>query len=387
MPHNIIHINIANFYIAVESVMQPSLRGRPVAVAIETTARSLVYAASNEARRNGVYRGMPMYKALKQCRDLQVLPPNEALYWRATQAMMDILGNFTPVLEPLRFGHAYLDMRGTTRLFGHVKDAAAKAQKEIRERLRLDASVGVAGNKLVSKVASDFIIERGDHFGLCDVRRGDEAPFLAPLRVSYLPGVRSKIHQELLDLNVKINGQLAAVPTAAMQTVFGRFGLLLHQRARGIDNRPVQPPKRAPEIVELHQLDDDSNDYDLLLSLLYNMLGNATMRLRDKALRASRLIVTVQYSDYKDNTAQQKFQPLDTEIEMAPVLRPIFERVLTRRLRVRKLTLRLRDLSADPQQLDLFSDAGDPKIAAVSDAMDDIRQRFGGHAIRFGRAA
>ena len=245
MPPNIIHINIANFYIAVENVMQPVLRGRPAAVAIETTARSLVYAVSDEARRCGVYRGMPLYKALKQCRDLHVLPPNEALYWRATQAMMDVLGQYTPVLEPLRFGHAYLDMRGTTRLFGPVKDAAAKAQKEIRDRLRLDASAGVAGNKLVSKVASDFLIDRGDYFGLCDVRHGDEAPFLAPLRIGYLPGVRSKIRRELLDLNIKINGQLAAVPTATMQAVFGRFGLLLHQRARGIDNRPVQPPNQS----------------------------------------------------------------------------------------------------------------------------------------------
>ena len=387
MPHNIIHINIANFYIAVENVMQPSLRGRPVAVAVENTARSPVYAVSDEARRNGVYRGMPVYKALKQCRDLQVLPPNEALYWRATQAMMEVLGRFTPVLEPLRFGHAYLDMRGTTRLFGPVKDAAAKVQKEIRERLRLDASAGVAGNKLVSKVASDFIIERGDYAGLCDVRHGDEAFFLAPLRVGYLPGVRSKIHRELLDLNIKINGQLASMPAEIMQAVFGRFGLLLHERARGIDNRPVQPPKRAPEIVELRQLDDDSNDYDYLLSLLYTLLANAVMSLRDKALRTGRMVITVQYSDYKDNTAQQKFPPLDTEIELAPVLRSVFERVLTRRLRVRKLTLRLRDLSADPRQLDLFGDVADPQVAAVSDAMETIRKRFGGSAIRFGRAA
>ena len=387
MNPNIIHINIANFYIAVENVMQPSLRGRPAAVAIETTARSLIYAVSDEAQRNGVYRGMPLYKALKQCRDLQILPPNEPLYRRATQAMMDVLGQFTPVLEPLRFGHAYLDMRGTSRLFGQVKDAAAKAQREIRDRLRLEASAGVASNKLVSKVASDFIIDRGERFGLCDVRHGDEAPFLAPLRVGYLPGVRSKIRQELLDLNIKINGQLASVPEAAMQAVFGRFGLLLRERARGNDNRPVQPPKRSPEIVEQRQLDDDSNDYNYLLSLLYNLLANAVLRLRDKALRASRLVVTVQYSDFKDNRAQQKFQPLDTEIEMNPILRSVFERVLTRRVRVRKLTLRLHDLSPDPHQLDLFGPLGDPQDAAVSEAMDAICRRFGSRAIRFGRAA
>ena len=384
MPHNIIHINVPDFPIAVERVLEPRLRDRPVAVAIEMATRSLVYAVSEEARRSGVYRGMALVKALKQCPDLHVLPPNEELYWRATQAMVDLLGEFTPVLEPLRYGHAYLDMSGTSRLFGRVKDAAAKAQREIRERLRLGASAGIAGNKLVSKVASDFIVDIGERCGLCDVKRGDEAPFLAPLRVGYLPGVRSKVREELLDLNVKINGQLAAIPPETLQAVFGRFGVVLHQRAQGIDNRPVQPPKRAPEIVERIELDEDSNDYEQLLGVLCGMLADAVTRLREKKLNTSLLALHIQYSDYKENRAQQRFRPLDNEIELKPILRSVFDRVLTRRVRVRKMTLRLRALAVAPRQLSFFGNEKDPKIVAVSDAMDAIRRRFGGRAIRFG---
>ncbi len=384
MSHNIIHIKVANFPIAVERVLEPRLRDRPVAVAIEAGPRSLVYSASDEARRNGVYRGMALHQALKNCPDLHVLPPNEALYWRITQAMIDILGEFTPVLEPLRYGHAYLDMSGTSKLFGRVKDAAAKAQREIQQRLRLGASAGVASNKLVSKVASDFIVDIGEQSGLCDVKRGDEAPFLAPLRVDYLPGVRSRVRDELLDLNVKINRQLAAIPPEALHAVFGRFCVILHQRAQGIDHRPVRPPRRAPEIVERIQLDEDSNDYDVLLKLLYGLLAEAVMHLREKELNTSLLVLHIQYSDYKENSAQQRFRPLDNEIELKSILRSVFDRVLTRRVRVRKMTLHLRALAAAQRQLSLFGDEKDPKIIAVSEAMDAIRRRFGSRAIRFG---
>ncbi|RPH95194.1 MAG: DNA polymerase IV, partial [Calditrichaeota bacterium] len=263
---HIIHIDVADFPIAVERVLEPKLRQRPVVVAVETTTRSLVFSASEEARQQGIFRGMPLYMAKKQCADLRVLPPNEDLYRRATQAMMEVLEKFTPVYEPLRFGHAYLDMTGSTRLFGDVKDAAASIQREMRARLSLGSSAGVAANKLVSKVASDFVSGLGDRFGLYDVRRGDEEYFLAPLSVRYLPGVRNKVYDELRDLNVRIIHDLAEIHVEHLQMVFGRFGQVLHQRALGIDPRPVQPVRQAPEMVEVEQLDDDSNDYFYLLA-------------------------------------------------------------------------------------------------------------------------
>ena len=157
MPRSIIHIDIGDFPIAVERVLEPRLRRRPVVVAVQTATRSLVAALSREAAGQGVQRGMPLPQARKYCRDLTVLPPNEELYTRATTALFGLLGRFSPLIEPLRFGHAYLDMTGSTRLFGCAVDAAARAQREIRDRLGLDAVAGVACNKLVSKVASDLL--------------------------------------------------------------------------------------------------------------------------------------------------------------------------------------------------------------------------------------
>jgi len=383
---NIIHIDVPDFCIAVERVLEPRLQDRPMIVAVETAQRSLVYAVSQEARRCGIYRGQTLYEATKRCRHLEILPPNAQLYWRATHAMMSILQHFTPVFEPVRFGHAYMDMTGCGKLFGSIKDAAAKAQQDICRQLRLETTVGIAGNKLVSKVATDVLAAHGERLGLYGVKHGDERSFLAPLSIGYL-GMKRKVRDELLDLNIRLNGELAAAPVEPLQMILGRLGAVLHQRARGIDPRPVQPPKRAPEIVESYQLDEDTNDYYALRSIMYGLLAAASQQLRELCLRTAKLSLSVQYSDYKTNTCEKRIIPLDTEIELTPELDSLFDQLLNRRIRVRKLTLKLGTLCAAPRQLSLFQQDVDPRIQAVTSAMDKIRRRFGDRAIRFGRAA
>jgi DNA polymerase IV len=387
MNRNIIHIDIIDFHIAVERVLEPRLRQRPVAVAIETASRSLVYAVSGEAQKNGVVRGMPLPQALKYCPDLTVLPPNEELYVRATTAIQKVMGRYTPIVEPLRFGHAYMDMTGSIRLFGRVKDAAARIQREIRDELRLGSNAGVASNKLVSKVASDVVTHAHELRGLCDVRHGYEERFLSPLHVGYLPGVDKPVREQLLDLNVRIIRELALVTSENLQMVFGRFGVLLHQRAHGVDNRPVQPPRRAPEVAQAENLQEDSNDFNLLLSLAYRLLSQGTRSLRAKGLGAGRVVLEVRYSDHKEELAQQRLPATHDESVLVPVVRELLQRALSRRIRVRKLTLRLCDLSQPPQQLSLFAPEHNPRIASLTHAMDKIRDRFGEGAIRFGRAA
>ena len=387
MQRNVIHIDISEFPIAVERVLEPKLRERPVAVAIETASRSLVYSLSHEAVQNGVYVGMPLHQALKNCPDLTVLPPNEDLYVRATQALLEILGQFSPIIEPLRFGHAYLDMTGCGKLFGSVKDAAAKAQKEIQGRLRLIANAGVASNKLVSKVASDVIAHSSRSSGLYDVRHGHEERFLAPLFVGYLPGVQKPIRQQLLELNVRLIRELAQIPPENLQIVFGKLGVVLSQRAHGVDNRPVQPPMRSAEIIATETLAEDSNDYHLLRTKLFQLLVKCSRRLRSKQFRCRRIVVEIRYSDYKNDVAHLRIPPSQEEHELVPLAEEVLKRALTRRVRVRKITLRLCDLTNAPLQISLFEEVEDRKLSALTAAMDHIRDRFGEEAIRFGRTA
>ncbi len=387
MSRTILHIDVNDFPVAVERVLEPRLRQRPVAVAVESASRALVAARSREAAANGVQRGMPLHQALKYCPDLTVLPPNEALYHRATTALLHLLGQFTPVIEPLRFGHAYLDLTGSGRLFGNGVDAAARAQREIRDRLRLDAVAGVASNKLVSKVASDVITVRNPQTALCDVHYGEEQRFLAPLPVGYLPGVQKTIRAQLTELNIHRIRELAGIKSEHLQMVFGRFGLLLFQRARGIDERPVMPPRRSPEIVETVELADDGNDYEALRRLTFALLARATRRLRRDRLFTRHLGVEILYGDHRRDTAQTRTAAAQTDADLLAVAETTLGKALARRVRVRKITLRLGGLGPASGQLGLFAATENPKYAALTGAMDKIRDRFGDAAIRFGYAA
>ena len=387
MSRTVIHIDVSDFPVAVERVLEPRLRQRPVVVAVQTATRALVAALSREAASQGVQRGMPLPQARKYCRDLTVLPPNEELYSRATTALFTLLSRFSPVIEPLRFGHAYLDMTGSERLFGAAVDTAARAQQEIHERLRLQAVAGVASNKLVSKVASDLLCRQAGQTPLYDVLHGEEERFLSPLPVTCLPGVQSKIRERLQEVNVRLIGDLALIHSEYLQMLFGRFGLLLSQRARGIDERPVQPVRRRPEIVETIDLAEDCNDFNHLRRLTFSLLSRATRRLRQGQLHARSLGVEIRYSDYQEASARVCIPPVQTDEELLAAANTALVKARSRRVRVRKITLRLGGVGPENTQLDLFTPAIEPKRAALCRAMDSICSRYGENAVHFGRAS
>src|SRR5207245_2161773 len=179
----VLHLDIPAFPVAVERVVDRGLAGRPVAVAPPGSSRVPILAASAEAVREGVRSGMPLFRALRVCRELIVLPPHEALYRRASDAILKLLSCYSPVLEPAGAGHVFLDMTGTRGLFGPAVDAASRIRREVLDRLRLLPTLGVARNKLVGRVAARVV--RPD--GLLDVLPGTEAPSRPPQRVGWLP--------------------------------------------------------------------------------------------------------------------------------------------------------------------------------------------------------
>lgn len=368
----IIHIDIAAFTVAVERVVHPELRCRPVVVAPVGPSRSIVTALSPEAQEAGIQKGMMVSRALRRCRNLVVLPPNEPLYARATNALCRVLENFSPVLEPAGYGHAYLDMTGTGRLFGPPRDAAWRAQKEIRQRLRLDAALGVASNKMVSRIAA-VVTEPA---GLQDVPAGDEPAFLAPLPAPLLPGVGPKAQEQLLELNIRIIRELAVMRLEHLTLAFGRFGFVLHQRALGIDDTPVYVPRAVPAVEEDAVLPGDSNDWDLLNGALGRLCERAGERLRARKQRAGRMEVRVRYSDYREVTGKAGLAPpLQSTAGLAARAGRLFEQTLARRTRVRSLHLRLTGLSSGPAQLDLFADPRPLRQARLESALDTLRLR------------
>ena len=222
---SIIHIHIPSFPIAVAQVCRPALRGRPVAVAPALSERALILSVSLEAQKEGLFRGLPLSKAVKRCPGLKVIPPDPSLLERANRAMAKVVAQYTPLWEPSRPGHVYLDVTGTKRLWGKAKDTGHRLSKEIKVRLHLTGTAGVAGNKMVSSIASRIT----PSLEVLDVDRGREASFMAPLKVDMMPGIgrfRKKILLE--ELNIFRVQELAALDIGHLKLIFGGHAHVIH---------------------------------------------------------------------------------------------------------------------------------------------------------------
>jgi DNA polymerase-4 len=375
MEREIIYLTVPGFPVAVERVMHPELRGRPVVVAPLGAARSIVTALSSEAWNVGIRKGMVLAKAMRYCRDAVVLPPNEPLYTRASRALFRVLGNFSPVLEPSGHGHAYLDITGTDRLFGPPRDTAWKAQKEIRQQLHLNSSLGIASNKMVSRIASEVVVRPA---GLQDVPHGNESSFLSPLSVRLLPGIGVRTEVQLRDLNIRIIRDIAGMKMEHLVLAFGRFGLVLHQRALGIDSTPVNPLRTVPTLEYEKVLPEDSNDYERLKRVLSDLCDHAGGQLRERKQRSGRVELRVRYADYREEGHVFKITPpLHSSAVLYAHSLPVLNLILKRRTRVRSMHLRLTDLSSGSVQLELFADPKPERQSKLESALDILRHRYG----------
>jgi len=382
VKREIIYLTVPAFPVAVERVIHPELRGRPVVVSPPGTARSIVTALSAEAWNAGIRKGMVLAKAMRYCRSAIVLPPNEPLYLRASRAIFKVLEAFSPLLEPSGYGHAYMDITGTGRLFGPPRDAAWKAQKEIRRQLHLDAALGIASNKMVSKIASEGIRPAG----LQDVPHGNESAFLSPLPVRLLPGVGLQTERQFDDLNIRIIHDVAAMRLDLLTLAFGRFGFVLHQRAQGIDRTPVYPVRTVPALEREKVLSEDSNDYDVLKGVLLDLCEQAGKQLREKKQCAGRLELRVRYADYREDGHKLQLKlPVQSSAVLYARTLPLLEVVLKRRTRVRSMNLCLTELSRGSMQLELFADPKPDRCLKLEFAIDALRHQYGTAVIGRGR--
>jgi DNA polymerase IV len=379
MEREIIYLTIPGFPVAVERVVRPELRGRPVVVAPLGASRSIVTALSAEAWNAGVRKGMVLAKAMRYCRDAIILPPNEPLYARASRAIFRVLESFSPVLEPSGHGHAYLDITGTDRLFGPPRDTAWRAQQEIRQQLHLGSSLGIASNKMVSRIASEVVARP---VGLQDVPPGNESTFLSPLPVRFLPGIGAQTEGQLRDLQIRIIRDIAAMEAEHLFLAFGRFGLVLHQRALGIDRTPVNPLRAVPALEYEKVLPEDSNDYELLKRVLFDLCDHAGEQLRERKQRSGRAELRVRYADYREEGHTFNITPpLQSSAILYARSLPVLDLILKRRTRVRSMHLRLTDFSLGSVQLELFADPKPERQSKLESALDTLRHRYGKAAV------
>jgi DNA polymerase-4 len=376
----ILHVDLDAFFASVEQRDQPDLRGRPVVVGGGgPTDRGVVSAASYEARRFGIHSAMPLRTAASLCPEAIFVPVDGRRYAAVSRQVMLILQRFTPQVEPVSIDEAFLDVKGAERLHGDPVVIARAIKAAIRDELHLTASVGVATNKLVAKVASD--LEKPD--GLVIVEPGSGAAFLAPLPVARLWGVGERTADVLMEYGVRTIGDLAELPDDLLARRFGKQGPILAERARGLDPSPVSGAEAARSISHEHTFDTDTSEPEVLERTLLALCEGVGARLRATHVMTRTVTVKVRDSSFTTTSRQRTFaEPTDqTEV----IFRAVLELA---RPRLRGVKVRLLGVAAshldEGQQLSFFHVADDRRRRATQ-AADEIRRRFGARSIQRAR--
>jgi len=382
----VVHLNVADFAVAVERAMDPRLRGRPVIVAPQGAARAVVYDMSDEAYQCGVRKAMPLHRARRRCGDATLLHPHLDRYERAMSAFLERARPYTPLAEAVdESGHIFLDLSGTGKLFGSPPDVAWRIRKEVKEALGLDPIWSLAPNKLLAKVATRVVKPTGEYI----VEPGEEEQFLEPLPVSYLPGVERDALRLLRELHLTRVGQVGRLSLEQLRVAVGSGARGLYESVRGIDPSPVLPAgERRPVVRQEHGFASDENDVALVQGGLFAMVERAGRELRVRRLAARRLGLVVDYADgSRVVRSASTRQATANDFRLFELARAALQRAWIRRVRLRHLRLTCDRLTFPPAQLELF--AGPQEEERRQDnlvrALDRIRERFGESAVRLGR--
>ena len=386
MNRSIIHLNVADFAVAVERAVDRRLNERPVIIAPEGAVRAAVYDMSNEAYLAGIRKGMALQRAVRLCKNVCILPPHPHRY---EQAMRDVFARalpYSPLIETGEDdGHLFMDATGTGRLFGPPRDVAWRLRRQIKSDLGLDPIWSVAPNKLVAKVATRLVKPDGEYI----VPAGEEKALLAPLPIRLVPGIERDDLLRLREFNLTHAFQVAALSLEQLEIPFATRARLLYEAVRGIDPSPVLPVgQKPPQVIADHEFGTDTNDVHTLESVLYRLVEQAGIRLRRHRRAARRIAIVLDYSDGMRRARQAAARPATAnDLTLFEVARRALHLAWIRRVRIQHLRLICDRLVFPPAQLALFAAdrKADQKRSELVSAIDSVRQRFGPESIRMGR--
>ena len=380
----ILHVDMDAFYAAVEQFDHPEFKGRPVIVGADPkdgTGRGVVAACSYEAREFGIHSALPISQAWRRCPSAVYLRPRFDRYKEVSGTIMEIFRRYTDLVEPLSIDEAFLDVSGSTKLMGSAEQIARDIKATIRKETGLTASVGVAPNKFLAKIASD--LRKPD--ALVVVPEGGIERFLADLPISKLWGVGPKTAARLEPLGIRTVGELAAKPRATMVQTLGASGDHLWRLARGEDDRPVVSEWEPKSISNETTFEKDTRDHGRLLDTLRRLSDKVAGRLRRQRYRTRRVTLKLRYASFTTYTRQTSLpEPIDTGNEIFETVRNLFEQFsLDESVRLIGVgTGNLIREGEQPEQLALFSKA--PRGDRLADALDEIHERYGDSSLRRG---
>jgi len=373
MQRYIFHLDLDAFFVAVERLLDPTLCGKPVIVS-PGTARSVVSAASYEARKFGVHSAQPISQALRLCPQAVLCPGNFKAYQKYSRAFFKVIENYSPDIEPASLDEGYLDYTACTRLFGPPLPAAQRIQAQVRDELGLDVSIGIASSKLVAKIASDL----AKPAGILHVLPGYEAALLSPLPIRRLLGVGPKSEPRFHSLGIRTIGDLARLPRALLGRAFGDSGYALQDAARGIDHSPVAARGQAKSVSNEETFMTDVTDLEFLRVALQRLVCEVGYRLRQAGLRGRTPTVKVRYADFSLHT---RSETLDAATDLDRVLYEagvrLLEKAADRRVRIRLLGFGVHNLETGEGQKPLFDLQGRDRLGKLHAAADQIKKRYG----------
>jgi DNA polymerase-4 len=375
-------LNMPAFMVEVERVQDPRLRDRPIVIAPLKSDAAKIWEVSNEAREQGVFKGMELAVAKRVYRGIEVLNPNPDLYQAIHRKILFKASRYTPVFEDAGLGKMYLDFTGFNQLYGNPLDFGQKLSKDIAHEFSLPLRLGIAQNKLVSKAATNMRFERERVF---EVAAKGLVDFLDPFPNSTLPVIKEfqKKNQHPLfdvfeDLNLLTVKNLKDLDLVTLAAIFPGIANSIHDMSRGIDLRPVSPALNEPVVaMDIHL--EETNDQTLILNTMYGLADQVFNKLREQGQNSCEFKLAIRYSDFKYLEKSVSLPlPVNYSHEVYALLKRSMEFLFSRRTTMRYMMLELKGLSTVAVQLDLFAD----NKKAIFDAMDEINKKFPAKLLR-----
>jgi DNA polymerase-4 len=387
MPtRKILHLDLDAFFCAVEELRDPKLRGKAFAVGGRPEQRGVVASCSYAARRYGVRSALPMARAVKLCPELIIVSHNFKAYREASRQVMDILHELTPLVEQISIDEAFLDVSERPET---IEEIAQALQTEINMRLNLPCSLGAATNKLVAKIANnvgkDAARNDAPPNAITIVPPGEEAAFLAPLAVRELWGVGPKTAEHLVRLGVNTIGDLAAWPADDLAQRFGKNGADMARRARGIDDRAVEPEHEIKSVSKETTFARDVRDGEALRREMRRLCEGVSVQLRANGLRGSTIKLKLRWANFTTLTRQTTLAvSTDRVEEIYQAAREIFDTAWPTGKAVRLIGVGVSgfEVEDESQQLDLWESA--PPPPPLQNALDALRDKFGNQIVKRG---
>ncbi len=372
----IAHFDLDSFFVSVEVLKDPSLKGK--AVMVGGSERGVVTACSYEARKFGIHSAMAMKKAMKLCPHAIVVKGSYSDYGKYSRMVTEIIAAKAPLFEKASIDEFYLDLTGMDKYFDPYK-WTIELRQEIIDKTGLPISFALASNKMVAKIATD----EAKPNGYIQVAPGLEREFLAPLKVNKIPGVGKHTYEVLLSLGIKTIKDISEYDIKELERALGKYGAELWNKSQGIHTSVVSPYHEAKSISAENTFEENKADLAFLLSELVRMTEKVAYELRQDRKLAGCLAVKIRYGDFSTYSKQLAIDYTFRDDELIVIAKDLFTKLYKRGTPVRLLGVRLSELTNHAVQASLFDDAG--KKNDLYKAIDDVKNKFGKYALKKAR--